>query len=138
MSTELLNYLEKTERVRMILKNHGFIDLEFFWYSDGFYNSKWSDMSVACEKPDIQDSLTIWQFGFKSQNVKNKRLHLEALIPCFENYFQFELRFYPEIKLHDREGYMGPTAFITVSSILEEDLTNLQKHIDFILDQHEI
>jgi len=91
-------------------------------------------MSVAKEKPDIEESSTFWQFGFKSKNEKFKRLHLEALMPVFEDYFTFELRYYPEIELHDRKGYSGPTAKLEVSNIMEEDLTNMQKYIDYLLN----
>jgi hypothetical protein len=44
------------------------------------------------------------------------------------------LRYYPEVKLHDREGYSGPTAKLEVSNIMEEDLINLQKYIDYLLN----
>jgi len=134
MSPELLLYSKKVDSVREVLKNCGFEELQFFWYSDGFYNSGWNNMSVATEKPDSEEAFTMWQFGFKSHNNIHKRLHLEALVPYTENYLRFELRYYPEIKLHDREGYMGPVAHFTVSDILEQDLTNLQNHIDFLIN----
>jgi hypothetical protein len=91
-------------------------------------------MSVASEKPDTEESSTFWQFGFRSQHEKVKRIHLEAIMPVFEDYFTFDLRYYPEVKLHDREGYSGPTAKLEVCGILEEDLTNLQKYIDYLLN----
>lgn len=91
-------------------------------------------MSVANEKPDIEESLTFWQFSFKSRHEKVKRIHLEALMPVFENYFTFDLRYYPEVELHDRKGYSGPTAKLEVCGILEEDLTNLQKYIEYLLN----
>ena len=134
MSPELIKIIKKVDSFREVLKEHGFESLECFWYSDGFYSSNWRDMSVANEKPDREESSTFWQFGFKSKNEKFKRLHLEALIPVFEDYFTFELRYYPEVELHDRKYYSGPTAVLSVSNIMEEDLTNLQKYIDYLLN----
>lgn len=134
MSPELIKLTKKVDSFRYVLKEHGFEDLQFFWYTDGSYNAMWKDMSVVCEKPDREESSTFWQFGFKGQNVKNKRIHLEALMPVFEDYFTFELRYYPEIELHDRKGYSGPTAKLEVCGILEEDLTNLQKYIEYLLN----
>jgi len=134
MSPELIKIIRKVDSFREVLKEYGFENLECFWYSDGFYSSNWRDMSVANEKPDREESSTFWQFGFKSQNQKTKRIHLEALMPVFENYFTFELRYYPEVVLHDRKYYSGPTAVLNVSSIMEEDLTNLQKYIDYLLN----
>lgn len=134
MSPELFKLSRKVESFRAVLKEHGFENFECFWYSDGSYSSNWSNMSVANEKPDREESSTFWQFGFKSQNKKNKRIHLEALMPVFEDYFSFDLRFYPEVQLHDRKGYSGPTAKLEVCGILEEDLKNLQKYINYILN----
>ena len=134
MSPELIKIIKKIDSFREVLKEHGFEKLECFWYSDGFYSSNWRDMSVANEKPDREESSTYWQFGFKSQHEKVKRIHLEALIPVFEDYFTFELRYYPEVELHDRKYYSGPTAVLNVSSIMEEDLTNMQKYIDYLLN----
>lgn len=134
MSPELIKITKKVDSFREVLKEHGFENLECFWYSDGFYSSNWNNMSVANEKPDREEHMALWQFGFKSQNTKNKRIHLEAWVPVFEDYFVFELRYYPEVELHDRKGYSGPTARLEVSSIMEEDLTDLQKYINFILN----
>ena len=134
MSPELIKIIKKVDSFREVLKEHSFENLECFWYSDGFFSSNWSNMSVANEKPDREESSTYWQFGFKSQHEKVKRIHLEALMPVFEDYFTFELRYYPEIELHDRKYYSGPTAVLNVSSIMEEDLTNLQKYIDYLLN----
>lgn len=134
MSPELIKITKKVDSFREVLKEHGFEKLECFWYSDGRYSSNWSNMSVANEKPDIEETMSFWQFGFKSQHEKFKRIHLEALMPVFEDYFTFDLRYYPEVKLHDREGYSGPTAVLNVSSIMEEDLTNLQKYINYLLN----
>jgi hypothetical protein len=134
MSPELFKLSRKVESFREVLKEHGFENLECFWYTDGHYTSNWSNMSVANEKPDREESSIFWQFGFKSQNKKNKRIHLEALMPVFEDYFTFDLRYYPEVQLHDREFYSGPTAVLSVSNIMEEDLTDLQKYINYILN----
>ena len=134
MSPELIKIIRKVDSFREVLKEHGFENFEYFWYSDGSYSSNWSNMSVANEKPDREESSTFWQFGFKSKNEKFKRLHLESLMPVFEDYFTFELRYYPEVELHDRKYYSGPTAVLSVSSIMEEDLTNMQKYIDYLLN----
>jgi len=134
MSPELIKIIRKVDSFREVLKEYGFENLECFWYSDGRYSSNWKDMSVAKEKPDIEETMSFWQFGFKSQHEKIKRIHLEALMPVFENYFTFDLRYYPEVVLHDRKDYSGPTAVLSVSSITEEDLTNLQKFINYILN----
>ena len=134
MSPELIKIIRKVDSFREVLTQHSFENLECFWYSDGFYSSNWRDMSVAYEKPDREESSTFWQFGFKSKNEKFKRLHLEALMPVFEDYFTFELRYYPEVELHDRKYYSGPTAVLSVSNIMEEDLTNSQKYIDYLLN----
>lgn len=134
MSPELIKIIRKVDSFREVLTQHSFENLECFWYSDGFYSSNWRDMSVANEKPDREESSTYWQFGFKSQHEKVKRIHLEALMPVFEDYFTFELRYYPEVELHDRKYYSGPTAVLNVSSIMEEDLTNMQKFINYLLN----
>ena len=134
MSPELIKIIKKVDSFREVLKEHGFEKLECFWYSDGRYSSNWRDMSVTNEKPDIEETMSFWQFGFKSQNQKTKRISLEALMPVFEDYFTFELRYYPEVELHDRKYYSGPTAKLEVCGILEEDLTNMQKYIDYLLN----
>lgn len=132
MSPELIKIIKKVDSFRDVLKEHGFENIECFWYSDGFYSSNWRDMSVANEKPDREESSTYWQFGFKSQNQKNKRIYIEALMPVFDDYFRFDLKYYPEIELHDREGCSGPAARLEVCGILEEDLKDLQKYIDYL------
>jgi hypothetical protein len=137
MSPELIKYSKKVDSLRDVLKQHGFEDLEFFWYSDGFYNARWADMSVAVEEPDRKESLTYWQFGFKSLNDKIKRLWLHALhSPYYDETFsfRFELRYFPEVQLHERVGYFGPTSVLTICDILEEDLPNLQKYINYLLN----
>ena len=134
MSPELIKLTKKVDLFRDVLKEHGFEDLQFFWYSDGCYNALWKDMSVAAEKPDIQESSALWQFGFRSQNSNSKRIHLEAIMPVFEDYFTFELRYYPEVRLYDELEYSGPTARLEVSGIQEKHLTDLQKYINYILN----
>ena len=134
MSPELIKIIKKVDSFREVLKENGFENIECFWYSDGFYSSNWRDMSVANEKPDRNESSTYWQFGFKSQNQKNKRIYIEALMPVFDDYFRFDLKYYPEVELYDREGYSGPTARLEVCGILKEDLKDLQKHIDYLLN----
>lgn len=135
MSAELIIYSKKVDSLRDILRQHGFETLECFWYADGFYSSNWKDMSVANEKPtDIDGHDAFWQFGFKSQNIKNKRIHLEAIVPVFEDYFTFDLRYYPEVRLYDEPKYSGPTARLEVSGIQEKHLTDLQKYINYLLN----
>ena len=134
MSPELTKLIKKVNSFKKVLTQNGFEELQFFWYSDGFYNSMWNNMSVASERPDREESLTMWQFGFRSQNKKHTRMHLEALIPVAEEYFVFEIRYYPNSILHKKKNYAGPTIHTTVSSILEEDLTNLQTYINYLLN----
>jgi hypothetical protein len=134
MSPELIKINKKVDCFREVLSDHGFENLQFFWYNDGRYNALWKDMSVAAEKPDIEESLALWQFGFRSQNLNNKRIHLEAIMPVFEDYFTFELRYYPEVRLNDEPEYSGPTARLEVSGIQEKHLTNLQKYINYLLN----
>jgi hypothetical protein len=80
-----------------------------------------------------QDAYCHWQFTFRSNWSTNRRLHLEAVVPVFEDYFTFDLRYYKDIELHDRKGYSGAVAISSVEGILEEDLTNLQKYIDYLV-----
>jgi hypothetical protein len=134
MSPELIKIIKKVDSFRDVLKEHGFENIECFWYSDGFYSGNWRDMSVANEKPDREEHMSLWQFGFKSQNEKNKRIYLEALMPVFDDYFRFELRYYPEVRLHDEPEYSGPTARLEVSGIQEKHLTDLQKYINYLLN----
>lgn len=134
MSPYLIRPIKKVDSQREVLKQHGFENLEYFWYSDGFYSSNWKDMSVAIEKPDREESMTFWQFGFRSCKEDNKRIKLEAKIPFGEDYFVFDLRYYPDVKLHDREGYFGPTAVLEVLGILERDLNDLQKYINYLIN----
>jgi len=82
-----------------------------------------------------QDSYCHWQFTFRSSWSTDRKLHLEAVMPVFEDYFVFDLRYYRDIQLHDREGYYGPTPVLSVQGILEEDLTNMQKFIDYLIKQ---
>ena len=93
-----------------------------------------SRYGVANEEPDREYHSNWWQFGFKSQNVKNKRIHLEAIIPIAEDYFTFELRYYPEVRLHDEPKYSGPNARLEVSGIQEKHLKDLQKYINYLLN----
>lgn len=134
MSPELIKLTRKVDSFRDVLKEHGFENLECFWYSDGRYTSNWSNMSVANERPDIEEHMSLWQFGFKSQNINNKRIYLEAIMPLFEDYFRFDLTYYPEVRLHDELEYSGPTARLQVSGIQEKHLTSLQKYINYLLN----
>ena len=67
MSPQLIKYNRKVDSLRDILKQHGFENLEFFWYNDGIYRGNWKDMSVSMEKPDNRDTtFTLWNFEFRS------------------------------------------------------------------------
>lgn len=137
MSPKLIRYTKKVDSLREILKQHGFENLHFHWYADGFYSGNWKDMSVATEEPDRGDIMAIWQFGFGSSKEDNKRIKLEARAsepPQGDEIFIFELRYYPEVVLHDRHKFYGPSAVLEVSGILERDLTNLQKYIDYLVN----
>ena len=77
MSPQLIKYNRKVDSLRDILKQHGFENLEFFWYNDGIYMGNWKDMSVSMEKPDNRDTtFTLWNFGFRSASENNKRIKL--------------------------------------------------------------
>lgn len=135
MSPELIKLTKKVDSFRGILKQHSFENLECFWYTDGSYSSNWRDMSVANEKPvDIEGHDAFWQFGFKSKNKNIPRLHIEAIVPVFEDYFIFELRYYPKITLHGEPEYSGPAAKLEVCGIQEKHLTDLQKYINYLLN----
>lgn len=137
MSLELIRYNRKVDSLRDILKKHGFENLEFFWHDDGIYRGNWKDMSVAMEKPDREETFTLWNFGFRSSKEDNKRIKLNAIAtepPEGDEIFHFELAYYPEVVLHDRHKFYGPSARLEVSSILERDLTNLQKYIDYLVN----
>lgn len=137
MSPELIKIIKKVDSLREILKQHGFENLEFFWYNDGLYSGNWKDMSVAAERPEPGERIAIWNFGFRSNKEDNKRIKLNAIAsdpPQGDEIFHFELRFYPEVQLHDRHKFYGPTAVLEVSSILERDLKDLQKYINYLLN----
>jgi len=133
MKAETIKLHKKAESLKPLLEKAGFKKLEYFWYSDGFYRGNWKDMSVAIDRPESEQHDSFWEFGFKSVDENLFRVHLEAKMGIGEDYFVFELRYYPETKLHDREGYLGPTAVFSVENILEEDLDNLHKYIDFLI-----
>ena len=137
MSPQLIKYTRKVDSLRHILKQHGFENLECFWYIDGFYSGNWKDMSVANEKPDREETFTLWNFGFRSSIEDNKRIKLNAIAtepPEGDEIFHFELAYYPEVVLHDRHKFYGPSARLEVSGILERDLINLQKYIDYLVN----
>ena len=137
MSPQLIRYTKKVDSLRDILKKHGFEKLEFHWYSDGIYSGNWKDMTVATEEPDGNERFALWNFGFRSSKEDNKRIKLEARAsepPQGDEIFIFELRYHPEVVLHDRHKFYGPTAMLEVSGILERDLTDLQKYINYLLN----
>jgi len=136
VSPQLIKYFKEIDSFKAVLKEHGFEDMQYFWYNDGCYSSGWDNMSISNEKPD-HDGFTMWQFGFKSSKKDNKRIKLEALNSGElgdHGCFRFELRYYPDITLHDKGELMGPGPYFIISSIYKEDLTDLQKYIDFLLN----
>ena len=132
MKAETIKFFKKAEKIQEILREFNFHHFEYLWYNDGMYSGCWKDMSVSMDEPE-QDSYCHWQFTFRSKWSTSRRLHLEAIVPVFEDYFTFDLRYYPEVELHDRKGYSGPTSVLSVEGILEEDLTNMQKYIDYLV-----
>jgi hypothetical protein len=136
MKSETIKLHKKAESLKPLLEKAGFKKLEYFWYSDGFYRGNWKDMSLAIDRPESEQHDSFWEFGFKSVDENHFRVHLEAKIPIGEDYFRLDLRYYPETELHNREGYLGPTAVFSVENILEEDLTNLQKYVDYLLSNN--
>ncbi len=132
MKAETIRLHKKAEKIKEKLKKFGFHNFEHYWYNDGVASGAWEDMSVASDEPD-HELYCHWQFVFRSSCSTNKRLHIEAVMPPYEDYFVFELRYYPDIKLHDRKEFMGPVSVFSVQDILEEDLPNLQKYIDYLL-----
>jgi hypothetical protein len=137
MSPQLIKYNRKVDSLRDILKQHGFENLECFWYNDGVYLGNWKDMSVSIEKPDSEETFTLWKFGFRSTTENNKKIKLHAIStepPEGDEIFHFNLEYYPEVVLHDRHKFYGPSARLEVSGILERDLTNLQKYIDYLVN----
>jgi hypothetical protein len=132
MNANTIKYFKKAEKIQEKLREFNFHHFEYMWYTDGRYSGCWKDMSVSMDEPE-QDSYCHWQFTFRSSWSTDRKLHLEAVMPVFEDYFVIDLRYYRDIQLHDREGYYGPTPILSVQGILEEDLTNMQKYIDFLV-----
>ena len=132
MKAETIKYFKKAEKIQETLRKFNFHHFEFMWYTDGRYSGCWKDLSVSMDEPE-RDAYCHWQFCFRSSWLTNRRLHLEAIMPVFEDYFTFDLRYYQDIELHDRKGFMGPVSVSSVEGILEEDLTNLQKYIDYLV-----
>ena len=132
MKADTIRYFKKAEKIQETLLEFNFHHFEYMWYTDGRYSGCWNDLSVSMDEPDY-DHYCYWQFCFRSSWSTNRRLHLEAIVPVGEDYFTFELRYYPDIELHDRKEFMGPGSVLSVQDILEEDLTNLQKYIDYLI-----
>jgi len=132
MKAETIRFFKKAEKIQEQLREFNFHHFEYMWYTDGRYSGCWKDLSVSMDEPE-QDAYCHWQFTFRSNWSTNRRLHLEAVVPVFEDYFTFDLRYYKDIELHDRKGYSGAVAISSVEGILEEDLTNLQKYIDYLV-----
>jgi hypothetical protein len=133
MKAETIRLHKKAEKIQEKLREFNFHHFEHYWYNDGVASGAWEDLSVACDEPDDAALLCSWQFGFRSSWSTNRRLHIEAIMPVHEDYFTFDLKYYPDIKLHRRKGSFGPTPVLTVQGILEEDLPNLQKYIDYLV-----
>jgi hypothetical protein len=132
MNADTIKYFKKAEKIQETLREFNFHHFEYLWYTDGRYSGCWKDMSISMDEPE-QDSYCHWQFTFRSKWSTNRRLHLEAVIPVCEDYFVIDLRYYPETELHERKGFFGPTSVLSVQGILEEDLTNMQKYIDYLI-----
>jgi hypothetical protein len=132
MKAETIKLHKKSEKIQETLREFNFHHFEYMWYSDGSYIGRWKDLSVSMDEPE-HDSYCHWQFTFRSKWSTNTRLHLEAAVSVFEDYFVIDLRYYPDTELHDRKGFSGPTPVLSVQGILEEDLTNLQKYIDYLV-----
>ncbi len=132
MNANTIKYFKKAEKIQEKLREFNFHHFEYMWYTDGRYSGCWKDMSVSMDEPE-HDSYCHWQFTFRSRWSTDRKLHLEAVMPVFEDYFVIDLRYYRDIQLHDREGYYGPTPILSVQGILEKDLTNLQKYIDYLV-----
>jgi hypothetical protein len=132
MKAETIRLHKKAEKIQEKLREFNFHEFEHYWYNDGIVSGAWEDMSVACDEPE-RSSYCFWQFVFRSKMSTNQRLHIEAIMPVHEDYFTFDLKYFPEVKLHDRDGYWGPVAVSSIQDILEEDLINLQKYIDFLV-----
>jgi hypothetical protein len=134
MKAETIRLHKKAEKIQEKLREFNFHFFEHYWSNDGVSSGAWEDVSVGCDEPD-HEAFCYWQFGFRSSWSTNRRLHLEAIIPVHEDYFVFDLKYYQDIELHDRKGYYGPVSVSSVQGILEEDLTNLQKYIDYLIKQ---
>jgi hypothetical protein len=134
MKAETIKYFKKAEKLQETLREFNFHDFVYLWYTDGRYSGYWKDMSVSIDEPE-QDSYCHWQFTFRSKWSTNRRLHLEAVMPVFEDYFVIDLRYYEDIELHGRKGYSGATSVLSVEGILEEDLKDMQKYIDYLIKQ---
>jgi hypothetical protein len=132
MNAETIKYFKRAEKLQETLREFNFHHFEYMWYTDGRYSGCWKDLSVSMDEPDYEHCC-YWQFTFRSNWSTDRRLHLEAVVPVFEDYFVFDLRYYRDIQLHDREGYYGPTPILSVQGILEEDLPNMQKFIDYLI-----
>jgi hypothetical protein len=132
MKAETIRLFKKAEKIQEQLREFNFHHFEYMWYTDGRYSGCWKDLSVSMDEPE-QDAYCHWQFCFRSSWSTNRRLHLEAIVPVFEDYFTFDLRYYKDIELHGKKGYSGAVAVSSVEGMLEEDLTNLQKYIDYLI-----
>ena len=137
MNAETIKLQQKAESFKPILEEAGFGDLQYFWYSDGLYRGYWKDMSVALDRPEDERDYVHWQFGFKTQHKENKRVHLKAILELFDDddYFRLDLKYFPEVTLHDREGFLGPTMSIEIGDILEQDLKDLKKYVRLLTDR---
>jgi hypothetical protein len=132
MKAETIKLQKKAEKIQEKLREFNFDHFEHMWYSDGRYSGRWKDLSVSLDEPE-HDSYCHWQFCFRSKWSTNMRLHIEAIMPVHEDYFTFDLKYYPDIELHDRKGYHGPVAVSSIQDILEEDLPNIQRFIDYLI-----
>ena len=132
MNADTIRYFNRAEKLQEQLREFNFHHFEYFWYNDGTYSGCWKDMSVSMDAPD-RDGHCYWQFGFRSKLSSNSRLNLEGIVPVGDDYFVFNMRYVQEVKLHDRDGYWGPVAVSSIEDILEEDLANVQKFIEYLV-----
>ena len=131
MKKVLETYLEKFAVIKPKLEKFGFTLTEHKWLADGFYNAHWNEGDQPITPLEKYSKTLAYEPEFYSKNVEDKRFHLKGSLRDQESLFwSFDLIYYPLCKLHDREGFLGPTAGFEISSILEEDFDNIPKFIE--------
>lgn len=131
MKKVLETYLEKFAVIKLKLEKFGFTLTEHKWLADGFYNAHWNEGDQPITPLEKYSKTLAYEPEFCSKNFEDKRFHLKGSLRDQESLFwSFDLIYYPLCKLHDREGFLGPTAGFEISSILEEDFDNIPKFIE--------